>query len=115
MDKELNKCGCGNHEENHECGCGHDHGHDRGHECGCGEEHHDHFVVDLVDDQGNTISCPIIDAFEFEGNEYVLAKNMEDDSVYLFRASEETEELIVPEEDEFERVSTYYNETLVEE
>ena len=40
---------------------------------------------------------------------------MEDDSVYLFRASEETEELIVPEEDEFERVSTYYNETLVEE
>ncbi|MBY0756169.1 DUF1292 domain-containing protein [Clostridium sardiniense] len=117
MDKELNKCGCGNHEHNegHECcgGHGHDHGHD--HECGCGEDHHEHFVVDLVDDEGNTISCPIIDAFEFEGNEYVLAKNMEDESVYLFRTSEENEELVVPEEDEFERVSTYYNETLVEE
>ncbi|MBP1889486.1 hypothetical protein J2Z53_001067 [Clostridium moniliforme] len=116
MDKELNKCGCGNHEDNHECGCGgHDHGHDHECECGCGEDHNEHFVVDLVDDEGNTISCPIIDAFEFEGNEYVLAKNMDDESVYLFRASEESEELVVPEEDEFERVSTYYNETLVEE
>lgn len=120
MSKE-NKCGCQNHEHEHdnehECCGGHGHHHEHDHECGCGEAHgeHDSFVVDLVDDEGNTVSCPIIDAFEFEGNEYVLARNMEDDSVYLFRASEETEELIVPEEDEFEKVSTYYNETLAEE
>ena len=108
MENELNKCGEG-------CGCGHDHdSHGCGDNCGCGEHEHEHFVVDLEDDNGNVISCPIVDAFEFEENEYVLAQNPEDESVYLFRSTEEGE-LIVPEEDEFERVSTYYNETLAEE
>ena len=36
----------------------------------------------------------------------------EDDSVYLFRA--DGEELVVPEEEEFDRVATYYNDELVE-
>ncbi|MDO5038732.1 DUF1292 domain-containing protein [Clostridium sp.] len=129
MDKELNKCGCGNHnhegeheccgghhhDENHECCGGHGHHHEHGEGCGCGEDHHDHFVVDLVDDEGNTVSCPIIDAFQFEENEYVLAKNMDDDSVYLFRVSEENEELIVPDEAEFDKVRAYYEEVLAED
>ena len=123
MDKELNKCGChgeekegcgcgGNHEHGEGGGCG-NHGHEHDHECGCGEHEHEHFVVDLVDDEGNEISCPIIDAFEFEGNEYVLAQNPEDDSVFMFRA--EDEELVVPEEEEFDRVAKHYNETLAAE
>ena len=89
------------------CGCGHDHD-----EHGCGCEEHESFVIDLEDDNGNVISCPIIDAFEFEEKEYVLAQSPEDDSVYLFRA--DGEELVVPEEEEFDRVATYYNDELVE-
>ena len=74
MDNELNKCGC----NENGCGCeGHDHEHD--HDCGCGCEEHEHFVVDLEDENGNVISCPIIDAFEYEENEYVLAQSESDD------------------------------------
>ena len=108
MEKELNKCGEG-------CGCGHDHDHDShgcGENCGCGEHEHEHFVVDLEDDNGNVLSCPIVDAFEFEENEYVLAQNPEDESVYLFRSTEEGE-LIVPEEAEFDKVTEYYTNDLV--
>lgn len=47
-------------EEKHEgCGCGghgHDHGHDHHEGCGCGDEHLEHFVVDLEDEEGNTIT-----------------------------------------------------------
>lgn len=108
MDNELNKCGC----SENGCDCeGHEHDHD--HDCGCGCEEHEHFVVDLEDENGNVISCPIIDAFEYEDKEYVLAQNTEDDSVYLFRSTEEGE-LEVPEEEEFEKVASYYNETLAE-
>ncbi len=106
-EKELDKCGCGN-----DCGCGHDHENECG--CGCGEHEHEHFVIDLEDDNGNIISCPIVDAFEYEENEYVLAQNPEDNSVYLFKSTENGE-LIVPEEDEFEKVSTYYSEVLADQ
>lgn len=106
MENELNKCGEG-------CGCGHDHdSHGCGDNCGCGEHEHEHFVVDLEDDNGNVLSCPIVDAFEFEENEYVLAQNPEDESVYLFRSTEEGE-LIVPEEAEFDKVTEYYTNVLV--
>ena len=105
MENELNKhegCGCGHNHEEHECGDN----------CGCGEHEHEHFVVDLEDDNGNVLSCPIVDAFEFEENEYVLAQNPEDESVYLFRSTEEGE-LIVPEEAEFDKVTEYYTNVLV--
>ncbi|GAB6167737.1 DUF1292 domain-containing protein [Clostridium carnis] len=113
-----NKCGCheeeqgcGCHSEGAGCGCNHDH-EEAG--CGCGEHEHEHFVVDLEDDNGNVISCPIIDAFEFEENEYILAQDPNEDSVYLFRSGEEGE-LTVPEEAEFDRVSKYYSEELANE
>lgn len=105
MENELNKhegCGCGHNHEEHGCGDN----------CGCGEHEHEHFVVDLEDDNGNVLSCPIVDAFEFEENEYVLAQNPEDDSVYMFRA--EGEELVIPEEDEFDKVAAYYSNELAE-
>ena len=105
MENELNNhegCGCGNNPEEHGCGDN----------CGCGEHEHEHFVVDLEDDNGNVLSCPIVDAFEFEENEYVLAQNPEDESVYLFRSTEEGE-LIVPEEAEFDKVTEYYTNVLV--
>ena len=105
MENELNKhegCGCGHNHEEHGCGDN----------CGCGEHEHEHFVVDLEDDNGNVLSCSIVDAFEFEENEYVLAQNPEDESVYLFRSTEEGE-LIVPEEAEFDKVTEYYTNVLV--
>ena len=105
MENELNKhegCGCGHNHEEHGCGDN----------CGCGEHEHEHFVVDLEDDNGNVLSCPIVDAFEFEENEYVLAQNPEDESVYLFRSTEEGE-LIVPKEAEFDKVTEYYTNVLV--
>lgn len=117
MSKEAHNCGCGcGHEhENDElkngCGCNHDE-HDHSCECGCGEEEHESFVIDLEDENGNVMSCPIIDAFEFEDNEYVLAQNPEDQSVYMFKSV--GEELVVPEEEEFDRVASYYNEELVQ-
>lgn len=127
MDKELNKdcsgqdeesCKCGNdHKHNEEgCNCGNDHKHEHNNEnCDCGDDcdcgHDDDFVIDLEDDDGNIVSCPIIDTFEFEKNEYLLAQSPEDDSVYMFKSV--GEELVVPEEEEFNKVSTYYNEELV--
>jgi len=122
MDNELNK-NCSNQDEK-ECNCGHDHekrecnceNDDEGCNCGhdhedCDCEHDDDFVIDLEDDNGNLVSCPIIDTFEFEGNEYLLAQSPEDDSVYMFKSV--GEEMVVPEEEEFNKVATYYNEELV--
>lgn len=87
-----------------ECSCNHD----EDHECDCEEG----YTIDLEDENGNVISCPIIDEFEYEGKEYYLAQNVEDESVYMFKLI--GEELVVPEEEEFDKVSTYYNEVLVE-
>ncbi|MBQ6819904.1 MAG: DUF1292 domain-containing protein [Clostridium sp.] len=110
-----NNCGC--NEEKDTCGCGCNHNHEHNHKsecgCGCGEEHHEHFVVDLEDENGNTVSCAIIDAFEFEENEYILAQDPNEDSVYLFRALEDGE-LVIPEEEEFNRVSKFYSEEVAE-
>lgn len=117
MSNEAHNCGCGcGHEHDNDelkngCGCNHDE-HDHSCECGCGEEEHESFVIDLEDENGNVMSCPIIDAFEFEDNEYVLAQNPEDQSVYMFKSV--GEELVVPEEEEFDRVASYYNEELVQ-
>lgn len=122
MDKDLEKngcnseegtCGCGghNHDEDHECGCGHDHS---DHECGCGcHDENESFVIDLEDEEGNLITCPVIDEFEYEENIYYLAQNPNEDSVYLFRL--DGEELVVPDEEEFDRVSAYYENELVGE
>lgn len=110
-------CGCGHDNEQMntgcDCGCGHDHNDVDECGCGCGEHEHNHFVIDLEDENGNVVSCPIIDAFEFEDNEYVLAQNPEDSSVYMFKNI--GEELVIPEEEEFNRVAEYYNNELVEE
>ena len=114
MSKESHNCGCGHEHDNDElknsCGCNHEE-HNHNCECGCSEEN-ESFVIDLEDENGNVMSCPIIDAFEFENNEYILAQNPEDQSVYMFKNI--GEELVVPEEEEFDRVASYYNEELVQ-
>ncbi|PRR79376.1 hypothetical protein CLLI_08560 [Clostridium liquoris] len=102
MDNEkLYNCGC----ENEGCeseGCG----------CGCEDHDHEHgaLVVDLEDENGKVVTCEVVDGFEYKENEYVLVQNPEDGSVYLFKVvgDEENSELVIPEDEEFEEVSSYY-------
>lgn len=101
-DKELEKCNC-----NGECGCSEND--ENGCGCGCGEDEEESFVIDLEDENGDVITCAVIDAFKFEEKEYLLAQNPNEDSVYLFRV--DNENLVVPDEDEFDRVSAYYAES----
>ena len=118
-DKELKEC-CGGHDHNHgEEGCcgGHDHKH--GEEgCGCGHDHdHDHehyetMVVDLEKEDGTTVTCEIVDAFEYKENGYALVFNPEEEAVYLFKEVGEEGELEVPEEEEFNEVTKYYEENI---
>lgn len=120
MDKEkLNQCGC----EDSSCGCGgHDHEHDHddccGHdECGCGCGDHESLIVDLEDENGNLVQCEVVDGFEYKENEYVLVQNPNDGSIYLFKVIGEGEngELVIPDDEEFEEVSAYYENSVAEE
>ncbi|WP_125152110.1 DUF1292 domain-containing protein [Clostridium rectalis] len=104
MDKDkMFECGCGDNScegAEHSCGCG----------CGCGEHEHEALVVDLEDEQGNVVTCEVIDGFEFNSNEYVLVQNPQDGSVYLFKIVGEGEEgeLVIPEDKEFEEATAHY-------
>jgi hypothetical protein len=114
-DEKLHNCGCENNNEG--CGCGHDHEHEHGHEgCGCGHDHdHEPMIVDLEDENGNVVSCEAIDGFVYKETDYILVQNPDDGSVYLFKVVGEEGELVVPDEEEFEEVSKYYEESLEDE
>lgn len=123
--EENNGCGCGGHEheqENVGCGCGgHDHESDENEDCGCGcscgEGEGEALTVDLEDENGNVVSCEIVDGFTYKDNEYALVQNPEDDSIYLFKVigDDETGELVIPEDEEFEEVTKYYEELIKKE
>lgn len=112
LDEKLNNNGC----EDEACGCGC--GDHEGEACGCGCEGHDHdhgaMIVDLEDENGNIVPCEVVDGFAYKENEYVLVQNPDDGSVYLFKVVGEGEEgeLVIPEDEEFEEVTKYYEETL---
>ena len=100
---EDEACGCHSH-EHEDCGCG----------CGCEDEK---FVVDLEDENGNTVPCEMVDAFQFKDKDYILVQNPKDGSVYLFRVEGEDEEaeLEIPGDEEFQEVSAYYESLSDEE
>jgi len=104
MDNENVKgCGCSDSScEDDECGC----------ECGCSDVEHEGLIVDLEDEDGNVVPCEIIDGFDYKDNEYAIVQNPENGSVYLFKVVGEGDEgeLVIPEDDEFNEVSDYYNE-----
>lgn len=121
--EEIKDCGCNscdctdNQDKEHDCCCGeHNHEHEHDHECGCGCGDHEEeaFIVDLEDEKGNIISCPVTDAFEYNEGQYVLVQNPEDGSCYLFKSIGEEGELVIPDDEEFEKVTAYY-ESLMEE
>jgi hypothetical protein len=117
--ENIENCGCGcgceeehTHEHDHEeCGCG-EHGEECG--CGCGEHDHEALVVELEDEHGNVVSCEVIDGFSYNDAEFALVQNPEDGSVYLFKVVGEGEEgeLVVPEDEEFQAATAYYESTL---
>lgn len=69
-------------------------------------------VVDLETENGEIVTCRVVDDFMFEDNQYFLVEAPEGDNVYLFKQT--GEELIVPEEEEFDRVCHYYETELAE-
>lgn len=105
MDEELKGCSCGCTDQNCDdditgCGCG----------CGC-EDEGEFMSVDLEDEDGNIVTCQIIDGFDYKNSEYAIVQNPENGAVYLFKViGEEEGELVVPDEDEFDEVSAYYEE-----
>lgn len=122
MKDEMNKCGCGCDEELEQetCGCCSDE-HSEG--CGCCSDDHDEscgccgghdaeegIFVDLQDEEGNEVTCQVIDEFDYEEKTYALVQNPNNNSVYLFREEIDGEEveLINPVDDEFEKVTKYY-------
>lgn len=118
MDKE-NKCNC--HEELNQCGCGTEHTHDHedcGCGCGCGcEDEMNTLTVELEDEEGNVITCEIVDGFDYKEKEYAVLVNPEDETYYIFEVvgDEENGELVVPSEEEFEDVRDYYENLVAAE
>lgn len=70
--------------------------------------------VEFEDENHNTIRCEVIDGFEYKGKNYCVVCNNEDGSSYVFRLTDE-DELVVPEEKEFEEVAAYYDSIIEEE
>ena len=69
--------------------------------------------VEFEDENHNVIRCEVIDGFEYKNKNYCVVRNNEDGSSYVFRLTDE-DELIVPEEKEFNEVAAYYD-SIVEE
>lgn len=95
-------------ENTHNCECG---------SCNCEGHDHEHegLMVQLEDENGNLISCEVVDGFQYKDNEYALVENPEDKSVYLFKVVGEGDEgeLVIPDDEEFKEVTAYY-ESLVD-
>jgi len=71
-------------------------------------------IIEITDDEGNTIKCELYDIIEFESNQYAVlveAETEEDDpEMVLMRYTEEDGESYfetIEDDDEFERVSEY--------
>jgi len=105
--KEEGCCGNGNGENTehvHGEGCGHDHDAEDG--CGCGHEEH---TVTLTLDDDTELECPILEAFDINAQGYIALLHPVDETVLLYRFSDNDDETIdietIEADDEFELVS----------
>ncbi len=113
---EHNGCGCsGSHDEhgcgcetkdtvNDSCGCGDNDG------CGCGHDHdHHHQSVTLTLEDDTEIECPIIDAFEVNGQGYIALLHPLEQTALLYRYDDNEDDSIditnIETDEEFELVS----------
>ena len=74
-------------------------------------------IVDLENENGEIVPCEVVDEFTFNEQDYVLVQNPEDGSMYLFKVVGEGEEgeLVVPDDEEFQAASAYYEQLMEEE
>lgn len=96
-------CGCGTQEKKQDnCGCGDDSG------CGCGGGH-EHQSVTLTLHDDTQIECPIIDAFEVNGQGYIALLHPLEQTALLYRYDDNDDESInitnIETDEEFELVS----------
>ncbi|MBP3820759.1 DUF1292 domain-containing protein [bacterium] len=70
-------------------------------------------LIEITDDEGNTIKCELYDIIEFDGSQYaiLLEEDASDNSeMTVMKYTEEDGESIfetIEDDDEFERVSNY--------
>jgi uncharacterized protein YrzB (UPF0473 family) len=71
-------------------------------------------IIEITDDEGNTIKCELYDIIEFENNQYAVLLDVDTDEenpeMVLMRYTEEDGESYfetIEDDDEFERVSEY--------
>lgn len=105
----MNNCCCGNddhHEHDHDCGCGCE-----------GEHEHDALLVDLEDEEGNVVTCEVVDGFNYKETDYAVVEDPEDGAIYLFKVVGESEDAEFQnlDDEEFEQVRAYYESLLEEE
>lgn len=89
-------------------GCGHDHDHDHGHD-----------TVTLTLDDGAELECPILDVFEVEKQQYIALLHPVDEVALLYRFFDYEDGTIevtaIESDEEFERVSNFVNDRMIEE
>ena len=69
-------------------------------------------LIEITDDEGNTIKCELFDIIEFEGNQYalLLEEGSDDSEMAVMKYSEENGESFfetIEDDEEFEKVSNY--------
>lgn len=106
-EEELKACGCGNHGEDHDCGC------ENG-ECDCQEDE----IMHIALDDGTEVDCHVLGVFGVEDKEYIALLPEEEDNVYLY-VYEEDEEGVklsnIEDDSEFDMVSEVFNTLFTDE
>ncbi len=66
-------------------------------------------IITLIDDQGNKVELDLINAFEFEGHNFLLVAELDSDEAMLMIETENGYK-ICDDEELFNRVSVYIEE-----
>jgi len=94
------------------CGCGLDHEQDHEHE-------NEHDTVTLTLDDGAELECPIIDIFEVESKNYIALLHPVDEMILLYKFFDHEDGTIevnpIDDDAEFEKVSAFVNETMMQD
>ncbi len=101
LEKDKECCGGTKHNDpNHEC-CGGD----------CGHDHDEVDVIVLKADDGEEITCQPLETFEYNGKEYLVLLELQEQEL-IFTEYEEVEDEFflnpIVDDQEYENVGNYY-------
>lgn len=104
-------CNCSNEEEKDEKGCCGEHDHEG---CGCG---HDHGLpmMTLEMENGEEVAAQVLGVFPSGDLEYIALLPEDSEDVYIYRYSEEGEEVVlgqIESDEEYERVGEVFMELI---